>query len=304
MIAKAPLFAALLLVLAAGFPVPNASASSPVVISGPGVSITQRDLELELQVYPPARQRQITNDAALFRDLVNTVYRRARMARVAVEQELDQDALMQYRMRRAQDELLAVAARDGFLETLEPPNFTVLARQRYRATQADYQIPERVHARHILLRATTGAEMAARQVEAQALRERILSGEAFEDLARAYSEDEGSRDSGGDLGFFGRGRMIQPFEEAAFDLRQPGAISDPVESQFGIHLIQLVERQEAGVRPFEEVREIIESQLRADYVRDALTLWTRDVTDPDEAVLDDSALQEVLDAARERLSVQ
>ncbi|WP_448520517.1 peptidylprolyl isomerase [Rhodoflexus sp.] len=77
----------------------------------------------------------------------------------------------------------------------------------------------------------------------QDFKRQILSGKArFEDLARTYSEDLGSASRGGDLGFHGRGELVPPYEAAAMSL-EPGEISEPVESEFGIHLIQLIERR-------------------------------------------------------------
>lgn len=74
-------------------------------------------------------------------------------------------------------------------------------------------------------------------------KKQILSGKAkFEDLAKAYSEDIGSASRGGDLGFHGRGELVPPYEAMAMSM-EPGEISDPVESEFGIHLIQLIERR-------------------------------------------------------------
>jgi len=76
----------------------------------------------------------------------------------------------------------------------------------------------------------------------QALKARLQAGEKFEELARQYSEDPGSASSGGELGFWKLGELVPAYEKAALAL-EPGEISDPVETQFGFHLIQLIERQ-------------------------------------------------------------
>jgi peptidyl-prolyl cis-trans isomerase SurA len=76
---------------------------------------------------------------------------------------------------------------------------------------------------------------------AQELRERLVAGEDFAALAQEYSDDTGSATQGGDLGWFGRGAMVAPFEEAAFSL-EPGQISEPVKSDFGYHLIEVIEK--------------------------------------------------------------
>ncbi|NUO80312.1 peptidylprolyl isomerase [candidate division KSB1 bacterium] len=77
---------------------------------------------------------------------------------------------------------------------------------------------------------------------AATLKERALSGEDFSELAKKYSEDESNRDKGGDLGFFNRGQMVKPFEEAAFS-GQPGDLLGPVQTAFGLHLIKVLEKK-------------------------------------------------------------
>jgi hypothetical protein len=108
-----------------------------------------------------------------------------------------------------------------------------------------------IRARHILLRTPSDATPAQRdsvRQQAEALRARAAGGESFDALAREHSQDPGSAARGGDLGFFSRGRMVQPFEEAAFEL-QPGEISPVVETPFGYHVIQVEERRQAELGP-------------------------------------------------------
>ncbi|HLT47623.1 MAG TPA: peptidylprolyl isomerase [Rubricoccaceae bacterium] len=109
-----------------------------------------------------------------------------------------------------------------------------------------------IRASHILIRVqgNTPADSAAARETIEGLRERILAGEDFATLARQYSDDVASGRRGGDLGFFGLGRMVPPFNDAAFALQNPGDISDVVETQFGYHLIRLEER--ASLPTYEE----------------------------------------------------
>lgn len=111
-----------------------------------------------------------------------------------------------------------------------------------------------VRARHILLRipaeATPAQRDSVRQL-AESLRQRTQGGEDFAALAQEFSQDPGSGQRGGDLGFFGRGRMVAPFEEAAFAL-EPGQVGEVVESPFGYHVIKLEERRQPELGEQEE----------------------------------------------------
>jgi peptidyl-prolyl cis-trans isomerase D len=136
-------------------------------------------------------------------------------------------------------------------------------REAYDERSDEYDRPEQVSARHILIQlpedADAETEAAARE-KMDAIVERIREGADFVDLALEVSEDPGSKDQGGDLGFFPRGRMVPPFEEAAFSL-EIGAISEVIRTTHGLHLIRVEERQAAMVVPFEEARDEIARDL-------------------------------------------
>ncbi len=133
----------------------------------------------------------------------------------------------------------------------------------YRDHPERFQKKKRVRARHILLRLPEGApeaeERAARE-KIEGLAARVARGEDFAALAKQYSEDPGSKDRGGDLGFFSEGLMAKPFEAAAFALA-PGQVSAPVRTRFGWHLIRVEEVQPPETVPFEKARLEIAREL-------------------------------------------
>ncbi|QKT02545.1 SurA N-terminal domain-containing protein [Ectothiorhodospiraceae bacterium 2226] len=129
---------------------------------------------------------------------------------------------------------------------------------------------ERRAARHILL--LSGDEPGQALEQAEGLRERILAGEDFAELAREYSQDPGSAQAGGDLGSFARGDMVPGFERAAFALDE-GEVSEPVETEFGVHLIQVTAIERPRAPSYEELRD----ELRAELQRRRAEMRFRDV---------------------------
>jgi peptidyl-prolyl cis-trans isomerase D len=124
---------------------------------------------------------------------------------------------------------------------------------------------ERRHASHILITAGPGGS-APDKAEARKLAESVLAKVRanpadFARLAKEYSKDPGSAQKGGDLGWFGRGMMVKPFEDAAFSLKE-GQTSGVVESDFGFHIIRVTGIEPATIKSFEQVKDQIESELR------------------------------------------
>ena len=125
----------------------------------------------------------------------------------------------------------------------------------YQSNPGYFFSPEQVRASHILiLLSPDAAEEEKSQARSRLLgiRERILAGEDFAELANQFSEDSSSA-NGGDLGFFRREQMVKPFADAAFSL-DIGELSDVVTTQYGLHLIQVTDRREESVTPFEQVQ--------------------------------------------------
>jgi peptidyl-prolyl cis-trans isomerase D len=122
-----------------------------------------------------------------------------------------------------------------------------------------YTTPEQVRASHILLK-TEGKDDAAVKAKAEDVLKQARDGADFAELAKKYSEDDASAKNGGDLDYFGRGRMVPEFDTAVFAM-QPGQISDLVKTQYGYHIIKLVDKKNATTRSLAEVRQQITDQL-------------------------------------------
>lgn len=152
--------------------------------------------------------------------------------------------------------------RDGLLANLNITDEQI--RQFYEANKDNFGMPEERRARHILILTdpdASGDEMDQARDKAQSILDALRENPAdFESLAGAESQDPGSAAVGGDLGFFGRGMMVAPFEDAAFSL-DVGEISDLVRTDFGFHIIEVTGINPDTIRPLEEVREEIVQEL-------------------------------------------
>jgi len=129
----------------------------------------------------------------------------------------------------------------------------------YNSNIEQYSTPEQVRASHILFK-TDGKDDAAVKAKAEDVLKQAKGGADFAELAKKYSEDESSAKNGGDLDYFGKGRMVPEFDQVAFTL-QPGQISDLVKTQFGYHIIKLVDKKAASTKTLADVRSQITDQL-------------------------------------------
>lgn len=133
----------------------------------------------------------------------------------------------------------------------------------YSARKSVYDIPELVTASHILFLLPENAEKEQETAVLEKIKEvqeKIATGESFEELAKAYSEDPGSGKYGGKLGTFTRGQMVEAFENAAF-AQEVGTISEPVRTQFGYHLILVEDKEEEKVLEPEQLKEVVAGEL-------------------------------------------
>lgn len=133
----------------------------------------------------------------------------------------------------------------------------------YTKNPDQFQQPERVRASHILImvpkEADAAAKNAARSKAADILKD-VKAGKDFAALAKQHSQDPGSAENGGDLGFFQQGQMVGPFNDAAFSLK-PGQVSELVETEFGFHIIKVAEKEAPRAVPLDEVRPQLEQYL-------------------------------------------
>lgn len=168
----------------------------------------------------------------------------------------------------------------------------------YESNLAKFEHPERIHARHILVPIAPDAsetDVKTAQDKIASARSELAGGKAFEEVADSLNSPQASG-KGGDLGWLVRGETVPEFEAVAFAL-QPGKISEPVRTPFGLHLVLVEEKQEAGVTPFAQV---------ADQAYEALALeaGSAKLHDVLDNLIEDNILQKSLDEAAARYGLK
>ena len=223
--------------------------------------ITRSDIEAYMGLYPEQQQAMIKADPRMEEVLVRNLASIMVVSDVARRKGIDKNPAVRKQAEIMRNEYLARTYVQK--EIIGKINLTEKDYEAYYdAHKKEFENPERVKARHILVAvkadATPEQKEAARK-KAEELLAKAKAGGDFAKLAQENSDDPGSKAKGGDLGFFTQGSMVGKFEEAAFALK-PGELSDVVETEFGYHIIKLEERKAAEQQPYESVKEQVKAR--------------------------------------------
>jgi peptidyl-prolyl cis-trans isomerase C len=255
---------------------PAAPQPGDVLARVDGVEITEADLAFaaedlaqELQAIPPAERR-----AFLLTVLIDMKV----MANAARENGLDQTELFARRLDYLEERALR---RAFFAENIEAEITEEQLQAAYDELIVDFEAQPEVNARHILVET---------EEEAQEIRAEIEAGTSFADAAAEHSLD-GSGQNGGDLGYFSAGMMVEEFEQAAFAL-EVGELSQPVQSQFGWHLIQLEDRRVSEPPALDQLRQQLSQQVLYQNFADVVN----GLKEATEIEIDDPALAAAVEA--------
>jgi peptidyl-prolyl cis-trans isomerase C len=212
-----------------------------------GKEITERDLAATVSRFPRERQSYFNSEEGR-NQIVNQMISFELFYNYAKEtgMENDQEYLMQ--LENAKREILTQHAINKELSNVTVTNEEI--KNFYNENMSQFIQPESVSARHILVDNIDDATKIKKEIEA---------GLSFEEAANKYSSCP-SKEQGGDLGSFTKGRMVPEFENAAFELAV-GEVSEPVQTQFGYHLIKVENKEDANIKPVEEAAQFIGNQI-------------------------------------------
>lgn len=231
------------------------------LLSSPRAVVWKKDVEAFLERMPEADRVNFLLNGKQVNSLLENLYVNRVLANEARGMKMDADPLVARQLEQQADQLLTRARLKKMEKETVYPDFEARALEMYKIEPERFMVPAEVHAMHILIglkeRDRDEAIKRAGEVRAKV----VANEKKFEDLALEYSDDPSAKENKGDLGFFAANRMVKPFAEAAFALGEPGAISEPVETKFGFHIIKLIAKKEGYKKPFESVKaELIKGQ--------------------------------------------
>lgn len=242
---------------------PAAPTPDTVVATVGEQSITEADLAFAAEDLAQELQQMQPADRRAF--LVTVLIDMKVMAKAAKDAGMDQADIFKRRLQYLEERALRRAYfADKIAASVTEPAINAA----YDKLVADFQPVEEVHARHILV---------ATKEEAEAVKADLDAGKPFEVEAMAKTTDPSGKTNGGDLGFFRAGQMVPEFETAAFAL-EPGQVSEPVQSQFGWHVIKLEEKRLSSPPPLAQVQQQLSQQVVFQAFDDELAKLKQGVT--------------------------
>lgn len=224
---------------------------SQVLATFDGGSITQEELDQELDLLPP-EQRLFFRSPQGRKELLERLVDRKLLVQASEKRGIDKERKVQKRIDQCRQEILI----EEFLQRslFESEQITESKIEEYYQNHLeDFRKPERVTVRQIVV---------SHQAQADQLLARIKRGADFSRLAQQFSIDPSSRDRGGEMDPISRGELEPSLEAAVFALKVPGEVSPVIATPFGYHIFQLISKEESQVPPLEEVQEEIEETLR------------------------------------------
>lgn len=247
-----------------------AQAADPVLIEGHGVAVRESDILSDAKRMPPEMRASFLARKDSVAQMADAIYVRRVLALRATEAEMDKQSDTAAAARIASDKVLSDAYLVKFDKDHTPDQKLVDAQVRaaYLANKDKYQAPEQAHVAHILI---VNQDDAKAKAQIEKLRQEAASGADFAKLAKDNSSDAGSALKGGDLGLIPRGQTAPEFDAAAFALGKPGELSPVIKTQFGYHIIKLIEKKPARTMALEEVKPQLEKQFIQQAIQQART---------------------------------
>ncbi len=254
---------------------------SPVIANIDKAQITQKDFLKEIERVPEWAREQFGNDEGKMKFLEELI-KRELIYQKALKMKLDQNK--EYLDKVEEFEKMTLVSLILKKEVEEKSNVDEAEVKNFFDQNADkFTIGTKIKASHILVQT---------EEEATSISDKISKGESFSELAKTHSKDKGSAEKGGDLGYFGRGKMVPEFEQAALALK-PGDVSKPVKTRFGFHIIKLIDIQKGESANFEQSKESIMRQLVSEKRKSLFDSYVEKIKAESKITKDEDAIKSI-----------
>lgn len=239
------------------------TADNPVVAKVDGVNVLRSEV-VEFMKNFPAQMQQMPVETLFPIAVEQVVTAKIVDAKAAKGPSLENDPNVLKREAEAKTQIIRAVFLEKEIEKSVTEEKMKAVYDKFKAEQGKI---EEVRARHILV----ATEQAAKDIIAK-----IEAGEKFEDLAKANSTDPSNKDKGGDLGYFTKDAMVKEFADAAFAMNKDEVSKTPVKTQFGYHVIQVLDKRQRPVPSYEEVKPSAAAEVRKETLEKIVADWRKD----------------------------
>jgi len=237
--------------------------------------LTQTAIDAAFSRIPEESRSAFVRDGSKVDKLTESLLQAEVVALDADKSGFSSDPLVRERVRLAARKELALAWVEEQARRMPPADYAAMAYEDYLAHPEKYMTEVKLDVSHILIGTENRSAEEALALASELKARLTAEPELFDALVKEYSDDPSAASNGGRFRKVRHGQMVEPFETAAYALSTPGQISEPVETEFGYHLIRLDRRYESEVMPFEEVKELAEEQMRAKHIDSYRTAFLR-----------------------------
>lgn len=253
----------LFLAIAIALPASLQAADSGVIARVGKYSLTVKQFDEQIKALPPQLQMAVMQRPGLKKQFLERWVQLTMLALAARDKGFDKKPDVKLQIEEAANSILARAYMQEAIDAGSMKVSDAEIKEYYNSHKDEFMEKESVKAQHILVKVNKDSDKAAwaaAKKKAEMIRNKAVKGGDFAALAKEYSDDPGSKNNGGELGFFARGRMVPEFEKAAFSLKK-GEISQPVKTAFGYHVIKVEDKKQAHQKTLDEVKKEIRQDL-------------------------------------------
>jgi peptidyl-prolyl cis-trans isomerase C len=244
-----------------------------------GAVLTQAELDAEFSKIPPEHRLAYIRNGERVDQMVSTMLRYKLVAAAAREAGYDEETLVKARMEMAAERELAEAWMMKVIEDAPEADYHALAHEYFLANPDMFMTPEFIDVTHILIRSEERSREEAMALADELHDQLVENPELFDEYVMEYSEDPSKGSNQGTFPSMQRGEMVKPFEDASFAMQTEGEISEPVETNYGFHIIRFNKRYPPRLRKYEDVQVEAMEMARKRYLDEYRARYVRKLVD-------------------------